>query len=166
MSRRSLPAFLFAALAGTGAAPAFADGSDPACKPVIDADKARAAAPAWHAKKTMGGMSMEIIRLGNDVYADMGGTGWKQMPPPMAANIVNAGNQADQFTVSDCRKLGDETINGVATTLWSFKTKVKDLAPITGKVWIGQRDGLPYREEGEKHAGTTTYQGVAAPKLK
>jgi hypothetical protein len=161
---RSSCLVLIASIAATTAASA-AD-SDAACKPIIDADKARAAAPAWHAKKSMGGMSMEIIRLGNDVYANMGGTGWKQMPPPMAASIVNAGNQADTFVVSDCRKLGDEIVDGVPATVWTFKTAVHDKPPIAGKVWIGQRDGLPYREEGEKHAGTTTYQGVSAPALK
>lgn len=157
-------ALLFLLLLATGSASA-AD-SDSACKPVIDADKARAAAPAWHAKKTMGNVSMEIIRLGNDVYANMGGTGWKQMPPPMAASIVNAGNQADQFTVSDCHKLGDEAVDGVPTSVWSFKTAIKDKPPIAGKVWIGKQDGLPYREEGEKHAGTTSYTGVVAPAVK
>ena len=160
---RHLP-FSMLLLLATGSASAA--GSDAGCKPVIDADQARAAAPAWHAKKTMGDMKMEIIRLGNDVYANMGGTGWKQMPPPMAASIVNAGNQADQLKVSDCKKLDDETVDGIPTTLWSFKTTVKDTPPIAGKVWIGQRDGLPYREEGEKHAGTTTYEGVTAPALK
>jgi len=141
-------------------------GSDSACKPVIDADKARAAATAWHAKKTMDGMSMEIIRAGNAVYANMAGTGWKQMPAPMAKSIVEAGNQADQYIVTDCRKLGEETVNGVPTTVWSFKTQVKDGAPVESRVWIGARDGLPYREQGEKHAGTTTYEDVAAPELK
>ena len=160
---RHLP-FSMLLLLATGSASAA--GSDAGCKPVIDADKARAAAPAWHAKKTIGDMKMEMIRLGNDVYAIMGGTGWKQMPPPMAANIVNAGNQADNFVVSDCLKLGDETVDGVPTAVWTFKTALKDKPPIPGKVWIGKQDGLPYREEGEKHSGTTTYQGVSAPALK
>lgn len=158
--------FLLLPIAIGSALPVLAEGSDPACKPVIDADKARAAAPAWHAKKTMDGMSMEIIRLGAEVYANMGGSGWQQMPPPMAASIVNAGNQADRFVISDCRKLGEDTVEGVPTFVWTFRTTVEDLPPITGKVWIGQRDGLPYREEGEKHAGTTTYEGVSAPTLR
>jgi hypothetical protein len=154
-------------VAGAATPGAFAAGSsDAACKPIIDADKARAAAPAWHAKKTMDGMPMEIIRLGDAVYANMAGSGWSQMPPPMAASIVDAGNQADRFVVSDCRRLGEEDVGGVPTTVWSFKTAVKDQPPITGKVWIGRRDGLPYREEGERHAGTTTYEGVRAPALK
>lgn len=143
-----------------------AAGSDDACKPVIDADKARASATAWHAKKTMDGMSMEIIRVGNDVYANMAGTGWEQMPAPMAKSIVEAGNQADQYVVTDCRKLGEEKVDGVPTAVWSFKTQVKDSAPVESQVWIGTRDGLPYRERGEKHAGTTTYERVTAPELK
>lgn len=140
--------------------------TDVACKPVIDADKARAAARAWHTKKNMGGQSMELIRMGDDVYANMGATGWKKMPPGMAQQIGNAGNNADKFSVKECTKLGAEKVGGVATTIYSFKTTIPGQPPFSGKVWIGDKDGLPYREEGDRHSGTTSYEGIAAPSLK
>ncbi|HKY21319.1 MAG TPA: hypothetical protein VJM31_08875 [Vicinamibacterales bacterium] len=159
----ALPALLLVALGVT--APAHAGRSDAACKPVIDADKARAAAPAWHTKKSMNGVHMEIKRLGSDVYTKIDSAGWKKMSPEMAANIVDGGQQADNFKVTHCRKLRDETVNGVATTVWTFKSKAKDGPSVEGNVWIGQGDGLPYREEGETFYGTTTYEGVSVPAL-
>ncbi|MGH8517545.1 MAG: hypothetical protein ACREUE_08800 [Panacagrimonas sp.] len=140
--------------------------TDAACKPVIDADKARAAAQAWHTRKNMGGQSMELIRMGDDIYANMGATGWKKMPPGMAQQIGNAGNNADKFTVNECSKLGSEKVGGVATTIYSFKTTIPGQPPFSGKVWIGDKDGLPYREEGDRHSGTTSYEGVTVPALK
>lgn len=163
MRRAHVPLASLVVALTAGMSSARAADPDAACKPVIDADKARAAAPAWHAKKTMDGMNMEIIRVGTEVYANMAGTGWKKMPAPMAKTIVDAGNQADQYVVTDCRELGNETVDGVPTTVWSFRTKVEDSPPVESKVWIGTRDGLPYREEGEKHAGTTVYDGITAP---
>lgn len=137
--------------------------SDASCKPVIDSDKARAAATSWHSKKTMNGMNMEMIRAGEDIYANMGGSGWKKMPPGMADKIAKA---VDSFNVSECKKLGAENVDGVATTIYSFTTTVPGQPVFTGKVWVGNKDGLPYREAGEKYEGTTSYAGVVAPAVK
>lgn len=159
---RHLPAALICLMLG----PAAFAAADPSCKPIIEADKARAAAKQWHMRKTFGGSGMEVIRLGEDVYANMGGTGWKKMPPAMAKNMTNAGSQAENFDVSACKKLGEEKVDGVATTLYSFTTTIKGQPPFHGKVWVGNKDGLPYREQGDQHEGTTTYEGVTAPALK
>lgn len=137
--------------------------SDASCKPVIDADKARAAATSWHSKKTMNGMNMEMIRTGGDIYANMGGSGWKKMPPGMVDKIANA---VDSFDVSGCKKLGTESVDGVATTIYSFTTTVPGQPTFAGKVWVGNKDGLPYREAGEKYEGTTRYTGVTTPAVK
>ena len=140
--------------------------TDAACKPIIEADKARAASQAWHTRKMFDGSSIELIRLGDDIYGNMRGSGWKKMPPEMAKNIANAGNQAENFDISECKKIGEENVGGVATTLYSFKTTMKGQPPFSGKVWIGNKDGLPYREAGDKLEGLTTYEGVSAPPLK
>lgn len=156
---RHLPIALVCLVIG---GPAFA-AAEAACKPVIDADKARAAATHWHMRKTFAGSGMEVIRVGEDVYANMGGTGWKKMPPAMAKTMTHAGSQAEQFDVRDCKKLGEAKVDGVDTSLYSFTTLMKGQPPFKGKVWIGTKDGLPYREQGDQHEGTTTYQGVSAP---
>lgn len=140
-----------------------AQAADAACKPILDADKARAAATSWHSKKAMGETSMEMIRLGDDIYANLGGSGWKKMPPGMVKNIAKA---SDGLDVSECKKLGTENVAGVATTIYSFKTAIPGQATFSGKVWIGDKDGLPYREAGDKYDGTTTYTGVTAPAVK
>lgn len=138
----------------------------PECKPIVDADKARAAATSWHDKKTMQGTSMEMIRLDNDIYANMGGTGWKKMPPGMVNTVTNAAKNAEKFNVSECTKVGEESVGGVATTVYTFKTAIPGQPPFAGKVWIGNKDGLPYRESGEKFDGLTVYTGVTAPATK
>lgn len=148
-----------------GGSEAFAAAA-PECKPVIDADKARAAAKIWHNKKNMGGTSMEMIRLDDTIYANMGGTGWKKMPPGMVKQVTAAGEKADGFNVSACKKLGSESVGGVATTIYSFTTTIPGQPPFSGKVWVGDKDGLPYRESGATYDGTTTYTGVSAPALK
>lgn len=147
-------------------APAGFAATDPACKPVIDADKARAAATAWHSRKKLGEMGIEMIRLGDAVYMNMGGSGWKRMPPAAAKATIDAGTQSASFDVSGCKKLGEEKVDGVATTLYSFTTTIKGQPPASGKVWIGNKDGLPYRELGDQHDGTTSYVGVTAPAVK
>jgi len=143
--------------------PAVNAASDASCKPVTDSDKARASATSWHSKKTMNGMNVEMIRTGADIYANMGGSGWKKMPPGMVDNIAKA---VDNFNVSGCKKLGTESVDGVATTIYSFTTTVPGQPMFTGKVWVGNKDGLPYREAGENYEGTTSYTGVAAPAVK
>ncbi len=161
---RHLPIALVCLVIGVIGSPAFA-AADASCQPVIDADKARAAATQWHMRKTFAGSGMEVIRVGENVYANMGSTGWKKMPPAMAKTMTQAGSQADQFDVRDCKKLGEEKVGGVDANLYSFTTVLKGQPPFVGKVWIGKKDGLPHREQGEQHEGTTTYQGVSAPPL-
>lgn len=158
---RHLPIALVCLVIGSTAVAA----PEPACKPVIDADKARASAPQWHMRKSFAGSGMEVIRIGEDVYANMGGTGWTKMPPAMAKTMTQGGSQAEQFDVRDCKKLGEEKIAGVDTNLYSFTTVLKGQPPFKGKVWVGKQDGLPYREQGDQHEGTTVYEGVSAPPL-
>jgi hypothetical protein len=137
--------------------------AEAACKPIVDADKARAAATSWHSKKAVGETSMEMIRLGDDIYANLGRSGWRKMPPGMVQSIAKA---SDGLDVSECKKLGSESVAGVATTIYSFKTTIPGQPPFLGKVWIGDKDGLPYREVGDKYDGTMSYTGVVAPALK
>lgn len=162
-----MPRFLMALLVlGCFASGEAFAATEPGCKPVRDADQARAARKTWHMHKTVQGTALEIVRIGDDVWNRMGAGPWTRMPPTMAKALDNAATQAESLPLSNCRKLGEETVGGIATTVYSFTTAAPGHAPVNGKVWIGTRDGLPYREEGLNTGGTTVYEGVKAPEVR
>lgn len=161
MTRSRLLAVLLLAVSQPALAAADAN-----CKPVVDSDKGRAAAKAWHNKKSMNGMSMEMIRLDDDIYSNVANGGWKKMPAGMVKSITSAAESSSGFNVTECKKLGEESVGGIATTIYSFKTAIPGQPPFAGKVWVGNKDGLPYREAGDTYEGTTTYKGVSAPATK
>jgi len=138
---------------------------DAACEPVIAAAEAKVAAPAFHDRKQMEGMTMEMIKLGEDLYANTGG-GWRHMTAAASKSLggFRKGVDSGEISLSQCKKLGRETVGGRSTQVYQFTSTAGGMTG-TGKVWVGD-DGLPYRETAEGSDGTVSYTGVTAPAVK
>jgi hypothetical protein len=65
--------------------------------------------------------------------------------------LVNRKSLLDQTksTFSDCRRIGQETVDGVSTEIYRFTGRADDQPPMNGKIWIGRADDLPRRMEGK-----------------
>lgn len=137
---------------------------DEPCQRILNADAAKVNAPNWHQRVVDSGpdgATVEIIKTGTKVYSKIDGA-WRSMPPGMLktmSRVISSG-----FKLSQCRKLGDEVVAGVAASLYAYAVNAGG-ADLTGnRVWIG-RDGLPYRFEAGNVKATIQYTGVVAPKV-
>jgi len=94
------------------------------------------------------GAGMELIYIGKDGYMKSGGGSWTKMPNT-GQNIPNL---RDSFTedglktLSDVKYEGDDTVNGVATSVYSYKnvTPVGSFS-FTSKMWVRNDTGVPLK---------------------
>lgn len=167
-----LPGFLSGGGSGSGAGGkgTATGGADPKAD-VIEASKRFIALPSFRANmegmgqtelkyqieyqapdkfhmKYLGGVGAgtEMIFIGKDSYMKSGEK-WTKMPG--GGNIPNL---RDSFTeeglktLSDVKYEGDENVNGVATSVYSYKnvTPVGDY-PFTSKIWVRGDTGVPLK---------------------
>ncbi len=146
-------------LFGCCVAPAMA--ADANCERIVAATVKRTAAPAFHQRQSFGLFSRETVLFeGKLLMRDKGG-GWA--PSPVSLADIRAANRDLAKAVSACRRVGAETVDGIATEIFSFQVPGGDGKPVEAKVWIGSADGLPYREESPGAKSTTVYRGVQRP---
>jgi hypothetical protein len=151
--------FSLAAVALSASLPAYA--ADAACQAIIDAGRAKLAAPMLHDINVLGAdTTAEFIKIGNDAWlkADRG---WKKMPPAMLKNMQKA--SLDGLTMKECKQAGSEMLGLRPTRIYSWTTIVGGKSYGSARVWIGS-DGLPYKQSAGSTSGTTSYTGVVAPK--
>lgn len=138
---------------------------DAACQPVVAAAEAKIGAPAFHDRKEMEGMTIQMIKLGEDLYVNSGG-GWQHMTSKASLSLggFRKGVDSGEIQLSQCKKLGRETVAGRSTSVYQFTSGAGGTTGV-GKVWIGD-DGLPYRETAAGTDSTVSYTGVTAPDVK
>lgn len=154
-------------LAGVAAAPARADD----CATIYKALTDLASAPAVAQTIALAGQAapMRSVAIGDAFYTN-DGTGWTKLPlmPGGRLGMLQA-MAPDSSSLTDCVSLGSETVDGRATTVYSYVPPVpKGMEGLAGaggpqKLWIGDADGLPYRMKAETTEMTMTYEGVVAP---
>ena len=101
----------------------------------------------FHVKYLGGtGAGMEMIFIGKDGYMKSGDK-WTKMPgggniPTLRDSFTEDGLK----TLSDVKYEGDENVNGVATSVYSYKnvTPVGDF-PFTSKMWVRSDTGVPLK---------------------
>jgi hypothetical protein len=133
-----------------------------ACQPILDANKAKFSAPAFHDKmydspkaKTPSG---EFIKVGNKAWMKAE-QNWMAVPPAMLKKMQNF--DADNFGMHNCKALGMVGIRPAKVYGWDLK--------VAGKLFTGSKltvafDGLPTKVETPEGAYTvTSYNGVVAP---
>ena len=146
------------------AAPGMVMASDEVCQRIFGTDMAKLRAPAWHQRVIESGpdgVSLEFIKSGDKLFARQGNV-WRAMPSAMLKTMAGFGQSG--IKLSQCRKVGDEVVNGVASGIYAYTVTVGGHVATGNKVWIG-RDGLPYRVEGDNVKTTIQYTGVIAPKV-
>ncbi len=140
-------------------APAFA--VDAACKPILDANQAKFAAPAFHdtmyASPGSTTATGEFIKIGQQAWmkADKN---WMTVPPSTLKNMQNS--DADGFGMRNCTQQSSSP-NRIYT--WDIS--------VAGKTYSGAKltlspSGLPIRNEtGDGEVILTHYENVIAPKV-
>lgn len=140
------------------------------CQPIFDAYAAMAKVPA--VKKTIKtpGMAepVEIIITGTALYSRVGAKDtWSKTPINDQTRAIMKRASPSPETVTDCRKIGTRSLDGMAGTAYEFTPpKMSGNAPgekLT--VLIGDKSGLPLSETGAV-AGTEAklvYDGVSVP---
>ena len=139
------------------------------CAPVIAAYGKLGAQTAVHQVARMAdGSTLEMVAVGDDLYLS-GPSGWKKMPGGGAQRRqMMAETLSKDSAPRDCRLLGAETIDGVATREYAYMPPPIEGQPSSEqRVWIGDEDGLPRRMRVTAENQTMTmafrYEGVTAP---
>jgi outer membrane lipoprotein-sorting protein len=85
-----------------------------------------------------------IVMTGDKMYVEMRRV-WNTMPMTTKQLIdkVNKTTLKDQLV---CQGTGDETINGVSTTLYAVEDQTPS-RPSHSRVWISKANGLPLKTE-------------------
>lgn len=149
-----------------------------ACKPIEDAGLKLSQQPAFHAVTEAGGGRSELIALDGVTYMNDGIRGWIKLPVQAQKFGKAAGELFDAGTESklhDCRKLGTEKVDGIATTVYAYKLdmpavslfgkQLSEAKTAEGKYCIG-KDGLPHAHTFDDTKQRWKYTGVSAPSLK
>lgn len=137
---------------------------DAACKPILDANRAKFAAPALHDKKfdpkQPGVPFAEFIKVGKDAWMKAENQ-WMKISPGMLQTMQNF--DPDGFGMHNCKLIGPGLAGTRPAKIYTWDLKVAGKRYTGSKVWIGL-DGLPYKEAGDGYTGTMSYTGVVAPK--
>lgn len=153
--------FLFVGKAGA---------QDPACKPLVDAAVLQARTPS-HAYSSMTGpdanLTSETITTTSFVYMKSnveGADQWKRTPYSPEDEARQAAARSGAYT--SCQHIGDETINGETTAIY---TEVNKPSGISGKAWISKKRGLPLKGELTLSSGHISiryeYDNVRPPRM-
>lgn len=159
--RSPLHALILPALVGVLTGPAAA--LDTACaKALTQANLKLIDAPAFHQHKRFASTSFELIKADGKLFQRMGTEAWAASPLTQQA-LQDGARQAERLLLG-CERVGTDTLDGMVTEVYRFTVKGAGGEKVDAKVWIGARDGLPYREESAEVKGRTSYRDVKAPR--
>jgi hypothetical protein len=162
---------LLALIAGTLAAPAFAQAPPGPCKPVFDAMLKETMTP-HHAVTTMNGKTGESIATADAMFVKIG-SAWKKSPMSPKDTLAQQQENIRNTTSASCKALPDELVEGKAATVYQAHYEQTDSGASDAKVWIAKTTALPLRTDvsvqaGQKVSVVTTfdYDHIAAPPVK
>lgn len=137
-----------------------------ACEPYLAAAEKTGQQTSRHTiTESDDGTRLEAIRAGGKTYMNTGER-WQEMKVDLGAaeNKMIAQIRSGAFSIKDCRKLGDETVDGIKTSVYAYTLDVPGLPSGSAKVYIG-KDGLVHAQSTEGTRVRYFYANVAAPKL-
>jgi hypothetical protein len=156
----AVPALALSLVACLAAPPAQA--IEAACQPILNANKAKFSAPAFHDKMYDSAKAKmptgEFIKVGDKAWMKAEQS-WMAVPPAMLKKMQNI--KAENFGMHNCKGLGMVGIRPAKVYGWDIK--------VAGKLYSGSKltvayDGLPTKVETPEGAYTvTSYNGVVAP---
>ena len=125
-----------------------------------------------HIRMDMGGMQMEMIYIGDQVWSKQGDGAWEvaeRMGAPGAALLDEAMIADTERTITEAALIGPEVLDGVATLLYTFTTdlNLSEIMPMPSvqqtRLWVDAATGLIVRQEMQDATAdmpTTTVQTV------
>ncbi len=140
------------------------------CQPVFDAYQAQLKAPIMKKTVKTPGMKdpVELIITDKAMFTRVGaGDTWSKNPMGPEVRAMMKEKTASPQTISDCRKIGAQEMDGIAATAYEI-TPTAATGNVPGEkltVLIDNGSGLPIAETALK-AGTEAkivYEGVSAP---
>ena len=137
---------------------------DKACEPVVAAAEKTTAQAARHSVAELDdGTRMEAIVVDGAFYASIGGT-WRQMKIDLRAaeRKLNAGMRSGEIPLSDCKDLGTQSVDGIATIVIGYRIALFGQPPAASRIHIGE-DGLVYAIAADSQKVRYRYTGIAAP---
>jgi hypothetical protein len=142
-------AFAASVLIGViASAPAHAD--DASCKPVSDAMMKQARTP-YHEIATVGGRSFEKICTASTLYIGMNGHWTKTPMTPQ--DLIDVMRETG-VSLSNCRSLRTETVDGQAATVYAAHLQTTTPASSSdSQIWIGNASGLTLKTEADTLEG-------------
>lgn len=125
-----------------------------------------------HLTMDMGGMQMEMIYIGDQVWSKQGDGAWEvadRMSAPDAALLDETMIADTERTITEAALIGPEVLDGVNTLLYTFTTDLNrsEIMPMPGvqqtRLWVDAATGLIVRQEMQDATAdmpTTTVQTV------
>ena len=125
-----------------------------------------------HIRMDMGGMQMEMIYIGDQVWSKQGDGAWEvaeRMGAPGAALLDEAMIADTERTITEAALVGPQVLDGVATLLYTFTTdlNLSEIMPMPSvqqtRLWVDAATGLIVRQEMQDATAdmpTTTVQTV------
>jgi hypothetical protein len=164
--RREHAARIVAAFIAGVALPHGAHAADPACAPIIEAMRAMEESHAYHTVSRItrpdgSTTEAEAIVLGQAAYVKLPGKNgeWHEMPLSAAAR-QNFTRMLERFPPTACQAQREETLNGVATRVYSFEEGIGNpprpsvglhdavgQAQSVNRVWVDKATGRPRKVE-------------------
>jgi hypothetical protein len=136
---------------------------DPACKPVLDANNKTMDTPNHAYMDGLGAEAQkrtsEMITVNGERYVQVKGA-WRKSPMTVAATKTQEEENIKNAKVLSCKKVGDDSVNGEAATVYTEHTENED-SKSDGKIWVSKSRGLILKEEIDLDAGDAGKQRVS-----
>ncbi len=162
---------LFSFAASMLLASSHADALSAACETYLRAAEKSAAQTTRHSITETGGMRLEVMHIGGQTFTKVSGEKWKRMKnnsTVAAEQKFVAEIRAGKYPISGCRKLGSESIDGIATTVYAYTLKIPGMPGGEGdgeaKAYIGA-DGLIHGQSTPDAKVRHRYRSITAPVL-
>jgi len=138
-----------------------AGGFDASCQPVKAAMVAMVKTNRYHSSGTMfadgKAYQLEEVYLGDTLYKGVASHWSRTAMTPQ--DRIDASAETGS-TMSGCRAVGNESVNGEAAIVYETHSDVKQPKIHTdGKIWISAKRGLPLRVDSESGVGADKIHG-------
>jgi hypothetical protein len=112
------------------------------------------------------GMRMEAIKANGQFFQQIEGK-WTKFAVNLdvAETRLLAQIRSGEVKLTDCKVLGTEVLEGMPVTVVSSRTEIEGTPPGSATLYVGQQDGLPYRQTAEDVTVTYRYKDIVAPNL-
>lgn len=133
--------------------------ADPACAPIIEAAEAHAKAERMRVRMQMNDPNrpdeIEAMIVPEGMYIKAGDQ-WIKSPIASTREQLMKLAEQSKGSITECKALGKETVDGVPTSIYKYKGKVEGQPDSDIKLWIANADGLPKKAEIKSEKGMIT----------